>query len=209
MFAVLTLTAPPCRDTETKYDLAANDFYWFRRKQNLPCTRIHIVVSGPTHHILELLSTALSTPSTLAAPQVEGPIYILAGAAASQPDEDRSKDSTSGRDAWWSIYTSHRETMRCKAAATKVQAPAFGAGADSGSVKELIATRLSKLLWIPRERLRLDVSLSSLGIDSMIASEFRSWIQQTFHKSVGMLELLAQQTTVEKLAGVLRGLDGT
>jgi hypothetical protein len=71
--------------------------------------------------------------------------------------------------------------MRRKAAATKIQAPVFGAGADSGSVEELIAARLSKLLWIPRERLRLDVKLSSLGIDSMIASQFRSWIQQTSH----------------------------
>jgi hypothetical protein len=71
--------------------------------------------------------------------------------------------------------------MRRKAAATKIQAPAFDVFADSGSVKELIVARLSKLLWIPRERLRLDVSLSSLGINSRIASEFRSWIQQTFH----------------------------
>ena len=209
-FVVLTAAVPPSRILETEYDLAANAFYWSRREQDLPCTRIHLGVSGPNHRMLELLSASLSRSCAASASQMEGPIYILTDAAAPQKDEDKSGSTSAAasseqQDASWAVYTNHQDTLKRRAAAANAQASEATVRVQSGNVKELIADRLSKLLWIPRERLRTDVSLSSMGIDSMIASEFRSWVQQTFHASVGMLELLAQQTTVEKLEQLVSG----
>lgn len=43
-----------------------------------------------------------------------------------------------------------------------------------------------------------------MGIDSMIASEFRHWMYQTFRINVSMMELLAQDMTIEKLSELLK-----
>lgn len=209
-FVVLTAAEPLSRTLETGYDLAANALYWSRREQGLPCTRIHLGAAAPTHRMLELLSTSLSRSYVPDASPMEGPIYILNDAAAPQQDEDESGGASAGascgqQDASWAVYTNHQNTLKRRAAAANIKASEATVRAQGGNVKELIADRLSKLLWIPRERLRIDMSLSSMGIDSMIASEFRSWVQQTFHASVGMLELLAQQTTVEKLEQLVSG----
>jgi hypothetical protein len=75
---------------------------------------------------------------------------------------------------------------------------------QGGDIKDVVADRLSRLLWIPVEKLNLDESLNSMGIDSMIASEFRHWMYQTFKTNVGMMELLARDMTIEKLAGLLQ-----
>jgi len=63
---------------------------------------------------------------------------------------------------------------------------------------------LSKLLWMPIEKVEVNVSLAGLGIDSMITSEFQHWMYQTFEKNISMVELLAQDMTVERLAGLLK-----
>jgi len=74
---------------------------------------------------------------------------------------------------------------------------------SAAKAKDMVIERLAKLLWLPVEKLKPDTSLAALGIDSMIASEFRHWMYQTFKKNVNMMELLAQDMTPEKLASFL------
>ncbi len=73
-----------------------------------------------------------------------------------------------------------------------------------GSIKDMVADRLSRLLWVPLDKLKVDASLSSIGIDSMIASELRHWLYQTFKANISMMELLAQEMTVERMAELLK-----
>jgi acyl carrier protein len=102
-----------------------------------------------------------------------------------------------GRDARWGIVGAH--AMR------NIQGMDMdGMRGSKGEIKDTVAEWLAKLLWTPIENLRMDASLSSLGIDSIIASEFRHWMYQTFKKNVSMMELLAQDMTIEKLAAFLK-----
>ena len=77
-------------------------------------------------------------------------------------------------------------------------------GLASAKPKDMVIERLAKLLWLPVEKLKPDISLAALGIDSMIASEFRHWVYQTFKKNVSVIRLLAQDMTAEKLALFLK-----
>jgi NADPH:quinone reductase-like Zn-dependent oxidoreductase/NAD(P)-dependent dehydrogenase (short-subunit alcohol dehydrogenase family) len=101
------------------------------------------------------------------------------------------------RDARWGIIGVH--AMR--------QGSEGGRGpgglGSAAKAKDMVIERLAKLLWLPVEKLKPDTSLAALGIDSMIASEFRHWMYQTFKKNVSMMELLAQDMTPEKLASFL------
>lgn len=76
--------------------------------------------------------------------------------------------------------------------------------ATKGDIKEMVRERLSKLLWIPVEKLETDASLSGLGIDSMITSEFRHWTFQTFQKNVSIMEFLAPDITIDTLVELLK-----
>ena len=72
-----------------------------------------------------------------------------------------------------------------------------------GDVKDMVVERLAKLLWVPAQSLSLEATLSGLGIDSMIASEFRHWMYQTFKKNMSMLEILSSDMTVSRLCQLL------
>ena len=98
------------------------------------------------------------------------------------------------RDPRWMVIGVHARRLYKSSHASQA------GGKPRGSIKELIISRLAKLLWISEENLQLDKSLSSLGIDSMIVAEFRHWIYQTFKKDMNMIELIAQDMTIEKLA---------
>ncbi|PGH13223.1 hypothetical protein AJ79_03781 [Helicocarpus griseus UAMH5409] len=103
------------------------------------------------------------------------------------------------RDTRWSIIGVH--AMRQGS-----QNTAGPGGAESAlKAKDMVIERLAKLLWLPVEKLKPDTSLAALGIDSMIASEFRHWMYQTFKKNVSIMELLATDMTPEKLASLLEG----
>lgn len=105
------------------------------------------------------------------------------------------------RDIRWSIIGVH--ALRSGRGARGGLGGAGGASDVKGEVKDLVADRLSRLLWVPLDKVAMDSSLSSMGIDSMIASEFRHWMYQTFRVNVSMMELLAQDMTIEKLSELL------
>ena len=77
---------------------------------------------------------------------------------------------------------------------------------DSGAAADLaarfIAERMSAILMITAERLQSldDQSLSSLGLDSMIGTEMRSWLFREFGLDLPFQKLLAPSLTAKALA---------
>ncbi|RYP40773.1 hypothetical protein DL767_001419 [Monosporascus sp. MG133] len=197
----------------------ADDLCRFQQIRGLPSASIHVVPTQPMYEILELVCVALSDASAHAARQAQEPIYIL-------PDTDAGSSSDppsilQQQDARWAVVKSQDNMLRRRAATLQSRPAATAADITSAvddihdihdiddidDIQSQVIDRLSKLLWIPRERLRTEVSLDVVSIDSMIASEFLSWIQQTFNASISMMELLSQDMTIEKLAKVLCGKD--
>ncbi|KAL7929711.1 acyl transferase domain-containing protein [Trichoderma chlorosporum] len=173
----------------------------------LPWTKIHLTPAQTTHEMLELICVALSDASRRAAKRVQEPIYIVPHTDAGSSNNPCS--NAQHQDARWAVVKSHNSTQSRRAA--RALSNGYSAATSAGivgaidDIRNQVVDRLSKLLWIPQERLRAEMSLHGVGIDSMIASEFRSWIQQTFRTSISMMELLSQNMTIEKLAKVLGG----
>jgi len=221
-----SLTSISHAATQSSYSAAncyMDEFARYRRKLGLTATSIDLGVIGDAgfmsrhqhnmmhlnrnghyitlgHELMALFGTALFRQEPCSASELlENPVAL-----GTEPTKLRALvDSGAvpvplwGRDARWGIVGVH--AMR------KIQGmDVDGMRGSKGEIKDIVAERLAKLLWTPIENLKMEASLSSLGIDSMIASEFRHWMYQTFKKNVSMMELLAQDMTIERLAAFLK-----
>ncbi|KAI6635430.1 Type I Iterative PKS [Pyricularia oryzae] len=83
------------------------------------------------------------------------------------------------------------------------------AGGSSGAVAaqalEVVADKFSNLVLVPRDRLDLLRPLSDVGVDSMLAAEFRGWIYQQLKVNVPYLTMLASTTTLTMLSELIAG----
>ena len=70
----------------------------------------------------------------------------------------------------------------------------------SSAILHLIQKRFSNLMLIPVERIDADKTLARYGVDSMIASEFRSWFWGSFRIDVPFLDLLGSGKSLKALA---------
>lgn len=68
------------------------------------------------------------------------------------------------------------------------------------AILHLIQKRFSNLMLIPVERIDADRTLARYGVDSMIASEFRSWFWGSFRTDVPFLDLLGSGKSLKALA---------
>ncbi|KAL9120671.1 MAG: hypothetical protein Q9187_002770 [Circinaria calcarea] len=79
-------------------------------------------------------------------------------------------------------------------------ATAISAGSSMGeAIASYIIQRFSALLQIPTERMDVSKSLVAFGMDSMIATEIRTWFFHAFKIDVPFFDLLAKSTTVGTL----------
>lgn len=200
-----------------------NEFAYYRRKQGLAATSIPMGVIGGFgfisrhernmnhfkrngHYItgldelVSLFNTALFRVGTPGTPgEYELELLIAIGTEPTKLGELLEQGTVPvplwERDARLGVAGIH---------ALKKGKSGAGAGgvAVKGDIKDMIVDRLSKLLWMPIEKVEVNVSLAGLGIDSMNTKEFRHWMYQTLKKNVSTMELLVQDMTVEKLAGL-------
>lgn len=78
---------------------------------------------------------------------------------------------------------------------------AAGENASLGDVVgSLVAKRFHNLILIPLEKLDTKQPLSTYGLDSMLAAEFRSWVYKVFKFDVPFLDLLSQTMSLDSLA---------
>ncbi|KAI1455535.1 ketoacyl-synt-domain-containing protein [Annulohypoxylon moriforme] len=79
---------------------------------------------------------------------------------------------------------------------------------ESGnSVKEealrMVITKFSSLVLMPKDKIDVHKPMSSVGIDSMLAAEFRAWVFQAFKVDVPYLTLLSSTATLSTLSELI------
>ncbi|KAI0006809.1 hypothetical protein F4779DRAFT_595040 [Xylariaceae sp. FL0662B] len=80
-------------------------------------------------------------------------------------------------------------------------AQAIKAGASvHDAVLGVVTKKFSNLVLVQADKLDVLKSINEIGVDSMLAAEFRSWIFQVFKIDVPFLTLLASSTTLSSLA---------
>ena len=70
---------------------------------------------------------------------------------------------------------------------------------------EAVVQRLAKLLFLVADEIDPKKSVSSYGMDSMIATELRNWIVKSFGVDMSFLEILNSDTRVEAIAEKILG----
>ncbi|KAI1470380.1 polyketide synthase [Daldinia caldariorum] len=81
---------------------------------------------------------------------------------------------------------------------------AFAPEADADTMREailrLVKKRFSNLILMPADQIGEGRALPDFGVDSMIASEFRSWFWSVFKVDVPFLDIMSAQTSLVVLA---------
>ncbi|KAF5558961.1 polyketide synthase [Fusarium mexicanum] len=87
--------------------------------------------------------------------------------------------------------------------------PVFAPVADSATLRiaimHLIKTRFSNLILVPTDQISEDKPLPNFGVDSMIASEFRSWFWVVLRIDIPFLDIMSTKTTLGALAELVEG----
>ncbi|KAI0552487.1 putative polyketide synthase [Xylaria curta] len=78
------------------------------------------------------------------------------------------------------------------------------AGLLRETISREIRKRFSDLILMPIDQVEDSKPLTQFGVDSMTASEFRTWIWSTFRVDIPFFELLSNQTTLKSLAGAVK-----
>lgn len=79
---------------------------------------------------------------------------------------------------------------------------------DEGSslneaVLQMTAKKFSSLVLVPREKLDVSKAISGVGVDSMLAAEFRAWIFSAFKVDIPYLTLLSSAATLTMLSEMI------
>lgn len=82
------------------------------------------------------------------------------------------------------------------------EAIATGASVEDAILK-MISKKFSNLVLIPEDKLNLTKPISEVGVDSMLAAEFRAWIFQAFKVDVPYLTLLSAAATLTLLSELI------
>ena len=114
-------------------------------------------------------------------PTLNDPRANLLAAALAQGEESSGAGSTSGMH------------------------PELAAALESGSslpeaVLTVVSKKFSNLILIPLDKLDVAKPLAVMGMDSMLAAEFRTWFFQTFKVDIPFLTLLSKTTTIGTLS---------
>ena len=71
------------------------------------------------------------------------------------------------------------------------------------AVLKTVSQKFSSLVLIPIDKLDATKPISSVGVDSMLAAEFRAWIFQAFKVDVPYLTLLSPVATLTMLSQMI------
>ncbi|KAI1123051.1 putative polyketide synthase [Nemania abortiva] len=80
----------------------------------------------------------------------------------------------------------------------------FASHSDAPTLKDaalrLVRKQFSNLLLVPLENIDDHKPIREVGIDSMIASEFRAWLWKSFKVDISLLDVLGPKFTIDALA---------
>ncbi|KAK9782215.1 putative polyketide synthase [Seiridium cardinale] len=83
-------------------------------------------------------------------------------------------------------------------------AEAIEAGSSTEeAILSAVCQKFSSLVLIPKDKLDVTKPISSVGVDSMLAAEFRAWIFQAFKTDIPYLTLLSPAATLTMLSDLV------
>ncbi|KAI0971896.1 polyketide synthase-like protein [Xylaria arbuscula] len=88
--------------------------------------------------------------------------------------------------------------------AAKVLGVEEGASSLEDSIRRALRRRFSHLLLTPIEQIVEQRSFARVGIDSMIAAEFRTWLWNSFKVDVPFLDLLSHNKSLDTVMGLVK-----
>lgn len=86
------------------------------------------------------------------------------------------------------------------AALSATFAPEADAETRGEAVLRLVKSRFSNLILMPADQIGETRPLPDFGVDSMIASEFRSWFWSAFRVDIPFLDIMSPQTSLKIMA---------
>lgn len=148
---------------------------------------------------LATVNDAIRNP-TAASPSMS---QLLCGTSRADPTSETKESTLQYPDPKFShIWTKVAQQERVKVNTGQVDVQtALRSVTTSEEVVETmqlaIKTKLSRLLAVSMDEFRLDRSVASLGMDSLIAVELRNWIKTQLEAHVQMVELMSSITFAE------------
>ncbi|KAI1636396.1 putative polyketide synthase [Biscogniauxia mediterranea] len=139
-----------------------------------------------THTVMDdqpssILASALEVMKDRKVKQISGPASTYAGRATAAPSWLRE------------LPQDIAEVLMTDPDVTSLRA----------SINKTIGQRFSNLILMPIDRVDYQKSFSQYGVDSMIASEFRTWFWNTFRVDIPFLDLLSSQKNLDTVAELL------
>lgn len=113
------------------------------------------------------------------------------GGKSSTGSDNEQSDIASDSEPWY-------KALPVKIAASLLsesQAPSL-----RDAVLRILRKRFSNLLLVPLDQIEENRQFAKFGIDSMIASEFRTWIWTTFRLEIALLDLMDREKTLVLLS---------
>lgn len=114
-------------------------------------------------------------------------------AASLDRDSDSASDTSATIDAAWSKGLPPHVAKALAAVSSQ-------SSCLSEAILNAVARSFSNLLLIPKDKVDTNLSIASVGMDSMIAAEFRSWFFTSFQVDIPFLEIIDANTTLSSLA---------
>ncbi|KAH7323187.1 polyketide synthase [Stachybotrys elegans] len=128
---------------------------------------------------------------------VEARAAILLGSLQA---EKEAKESSKGSQGGSSTITAAPWYKDVPAALSAAFAPEADAESMQAAILQLMKKRFSNLILMPVDQIDETKPLPGFGLDSMIASEFRSWFFAVFRVDVPFLDLMSAQKSLAILA---------
>ena len=125
---------------------------------------------------------------------------LAASLKAEQEARDASQKTAAAGGAGVQVATAAPWFREVPASMSGVLAPEADADSLQAAVLRLIKKRFSNLILVPLDQIDDRRPLPQFGVDSMIASEFRTWFWTVFSVDLPFLDIMSPQKSLSTLA---------
>ncbi|KAJ9366241.1 hypothetical protein DTO282E5_9065 [Paecilomyces variotii] len=153
----------------------------------------HILTGLEPHGIRKLLDQGFDVNNGT----MQDPRCLLLSCALQSPSKGEEQTVQSAQGAAWA--------QELPPAIVKgMGAEAVNMATLNEGVVHLVCKRFSNLLLLTQDKIDTAKSITSYGMDSMIAAEFRSWFYSVFKVDIPFLEVLSPSSTLQSLSDMVQ-----
>lgn len=183
-------------------DLAICGCHAWGEEEQTTSTTSHMLTGMETFGVRKLMSEGFEVTHTVMDDQRSA---ILSAALEAGEQANHSKSGGLHPDSKVALWLQGVQ-QHC----SSVLMAESGATSLREAIESIVGKKFSNLILMPLEKVDLKKSFAEFGVDSMIASEFRTWFWNTFRVDVPFLDLLSPEKNLGTVAARIEsGLIGT